>query len=107
MAHREVSRHNNADQSKTITATLRDADNALADPTTLEAKVRPPAGAPITTYTYPGANWTRVSLGVYEFTFTPDYGRDHVPWEVRIHSVTGDVEATTIAEIHVDADNFG
>ncbi len=109
MAHVVVDRHNAAGNSKHLTCTLTDDTGALTDPTTLTAVVESPEpGVGSVTYTYGGiggAAWARLSLGVYRFTITPDYGTS-TPWRVQVKSVTGDVSAVTVAEIHVGRDDF-
>ncbi len=110
MAHVIVDRHNAAGNTKRLTCTLTNKTTGmLTDPTTLTAIVESPEpGVDAVTYTYGGvggAAWVRDSLGVYTFTFTPDYGTS-TPWRVQIRTVTGDVKTTTIAEIHVGRDDF-
>ncbi len=109
MAHVVVSKHNSAGDTKHLTCTLTSDTGALTDPTTLTAVVESPKqGVAAVTYTYGGvggAAWVRLSLGVYRFTITPDYGTS-TPWRVQIKSTTGNVSAVTIAELHVGRDDF-
>jgi hypothetical protein len=69
-------------QDLTVTATFENAAGTKVDPTTIKADVTTPDGEE-TTYTYPSAQWTRTSTGIYVLTLDLDQVG---PWYGRVYS---------------------
>jgi hypothetical protein len=85
----------NLGQALTVTATFENSAGTKVDPTTIKADVTTPAGVE-TTYTYPAAQWTRTSTGIYVFTLTMD---EAGPWYGRVYSTGTGQDAE---HFHVD-----
>lgn len=69
------------------TATFRDVDDVLTNPSTVVFKTRTPSGVE-TTYTSPNANITNPSVGVWKFTF-PAAVTEAGNWVVRARGTAG------------------
>lgn len=79
-----------------VTASMRDLNGALADPTTVTAEVRDPKG----NRTLTGA--TKTSTGVYATVFVPDKGGE---WWYRFLG-TGALEAAVEGTVEVQETMF-
>ena len=103
--HITIARNINRGDTRTITATFRNAAGTLTDPTTVTFTVRTPTGTE-TAYVYgTDAEVVKGSTGVYSMVVALTAGNNSNPWQVRIVG-TGTVAEAHIVNLHVSQDDF-
>lgn len=89
--------------SITLTATFKDEDEVLADPTGVKFKVMDPAGT-VTTYEYgTDIRVIKDSVGVYHLTISP---ANPGPFLWRVEGTGGDVDAAAEDDFLIDEGSF-